>query len=309
MKKIITTITLLLTFVFGASAQTQPNYAFYNLQQSIMNPAAAASYSSIYAGAIFNTQMQGFKGAPMNGLIDFGVPIGKTNLVIGGQFLYEHEGAHQKTDLGVQLAYRVKLKRNNFLSFGLTPYVQMVQNNLSGLNAFDKNDVTVGSGDYAVTIPNFKIGAFYFTTNFYTGLSIGNLLTFKTLNEKANIQLKGRDIHFYYMLGYTWSIAHDWEFKPSTMVRIYGASPLQFDVNANFNYKKQFGFGVSYRSLTTLVVQLNYEFKNKLRIGYAFNYGFGRYNRATNFTGHEVYVGILFPKKKGRSSFSGTPSF
>lgn len=297
MKKTIYIISFLFGLSFISNAQIEPNYSFYNLQQSIVNPAAAASYDQIYGGAIFNAQVVGFDGAPVNGLIDFGFPIHNANLTIGGQVMYEEIGAHKKTNVGAQVAYRVRVGLNKYLSFGLTPFVQFAQTDLTQLRHVDEGDSQSGENRFSNINPNLRFGVFYFSKNFYTGLSVQNILSPNLVDGESKLDMNINDLHFFYNVGYSWDFVNNWAFQPSIMIRIQGHAPLQVDLNAQFLYKEMLGFGLSYRSKSTLVAQVNYTYNNLLRFGYAFNYGFSQNGRSNNFTGHEVFVGFIIPEK------------
>lgn len=298
MKKTLFITSFLLGFSFMMNAQIENNYSFYNLQQSIENPAAAASYDQIYGAALFNAQMVGFEGAPIGGLVDFGIPINKANLTIGGQVAYENMGAFKRTDVGIQIAYRAKVGKGKYLSFGVTPFLQVAQTDFSKLRVVDNSDLQVGKNRFSNVSPNLRAGVFYFTKNFYTGLSVQNIFSQRLKDTEAYTEVNIKAVHFYYNIGYSWEFTRHWEFQPSAMLRIQGHAPLQLDINAQFLYKKMIGFGLSYRSKSTLVAQLNYTHNDLLRFGYAFNYGFNQQDRATNFSGHEIFVGFVLPYQK-----------
>lgn len=301
MKKTIFIISFLFGLSFISKAQIEPNYSFYNLQQSIINPAAAASYDQIYGAALFNTQMVGFEGAPINGLIDFGIPIQKANLTIGGQVMYEDIGAYKKTSAGVQIAYRARVGLDKYLTFGVTPFVQFSQTDFTQLRVIDDGDVQVGENRFSKISPNLRFGTYYYSNNFYTGISVHNIFSPSLNDNNSKIDVSIKELHVYYNVGYSWEYSPTWAFQPSAMVRLQGHAPLQLDVNAQFLFKKTFGFGLSYRSTNTLVAQVNYTYQGLIRFGYAFNYGFSQQNRANNFTGHEIFVGFLLHKQKASS--------
>ena len=298
MKKTIFIISFLLGLTFLSKAQIQPNYSFYNMQQSIINPAAAASYDRVYGGAIFNAQMVGFKGAPIQGLIDFGIPVPKASLTIGGQVMYEDIGAYKKTDVGVQVAYRARIDINKYLTFGVTPFIQFEQTDFTQLRVIDEGDLQVGQNNFSNITPNLRFGMFYFSDNFYTGLSVHNILSHNLKDGNSKVDVRIKRLHFYYNVGYSWEFMPSWEFQPSLMLRLQGHAPLQMDINAQFLFNETIGFGLTYQTTNTLVAQFNYTHNDLLRFGYAFNYGFNKNGRSTSFTGHEIFVGFTLPHKR-----------
>lgn len=302
MKKILTLLFLLVA-VGKISAQEQPHYSFYMFRQSLVNPAALSTFDRISGAGFFNAQMVGFKGAPLVGAVDFSFPIGKTGLVIGGLVQQDKIGATYKSTVGVGIAYRIKLNPKNFLAFGINANAYMINADFTQLNVTDPNDPSLGTSSNTFWSPNFKIGAYYFRQNFYVGFAVGNILTVNLpnyMNPEPSIDARFQDVHFYLNAGWQKKFHHGtWKFQPSVMIKEIAGSPMQFDVNIQFLYHEAFGFGVSYRSLNTIMFQMNYTHKDMFQIGYAFNMGLGFGNR-TNYTGHEIIVGFKLPQTKNR---------
>ena len=302
MKKIFY-LCIFLGAVGKLTAQEQPHYSFYMLRQSVINPAALSTYDRISGALFFNAQMLGFNGAPLVGVVDVSFPIGKTGLVIGGLIQQDKIGATYKSTIGMNIAYRIRLNPKNYLSFGINANAYMINANFTQLNVTDPNDPSLASASNTFWSPNFKIGAYYFRQDFYAGFAVGNILTINLpnyLNPQPSINARFQDVHFYINAGWQKRFHHDtWKFQPSVLVKQIAGSPTQFDLNIQFLYHNAFGFGLSYRSLNTLMFQLNYTHKDIFQIGYAFNMGLGFGNR-TNYTGHEAFVGFKIPQTKNR---------
>lgn len=302
MKRIFT-IIIFFVVVGKLSAQEQPHYSFYMLRQSIVNPAALSTFDRISGAILFNAQMVGFKGAPIVGAVDVSFPIGKTGLVIGGLIQQDKIGATYKSTIGLGIAYRIKLNPTNYLAFGLNANAYMINADFTQLNVQDPTDPSLTANFNTFWSPNFKIGAYYFRKNLYVGFAVGNILTVNLpnyLNPNPSISARFQDVHFYINAGWQYRFGNNaWKFQPSCLIKQISGSPTQFDINVQFLYHEAFGFGVSYRTLNTLMVQMNYTHKEMFQIGYAFNMGLGFANR-TNFTGHEVMVGFKLPQTKNR---------
>jgi type IX secretion system PorP/SprF family membrane protein len=285
------------------SAQEQPHYSFYMLRQSVINPAALSTYDRISGAAFFNAQMVGFKGAPLVGALDVSFPIGKTGLVIGGLIQQDKIGATYKSTIGLNMAYRIRLNPRNYLAFGINANAYMINADFNQLYVTDPNDPSLNQNTNTFWSPNFKLGAYYFRQNFYVGFAVGNVLTINLpnyLNPEPSINSTFQDIHFYINAGWQKKFHQDtWKFQPSVLVKQIAGSPTQFDVNIQFLYHEAFGFGISYRSINTLMLQMNYTHKDVFQIGYAFNMGLGFGNR-TQYTGHEVILGFKLPNSKNR---------
>lgn len=302
MKKLY--VILLTGFItLTVSAQEQPHYSLYMFRQSLINPAALSTFDRISGAGFFNAQMVGFKGAPIVGALDVSFPIGKTGLVTGLYIQQDAIGATYKSTIGVGAGYRIKLNPKHYLSFGLNANAYMINADFTQLNVQDPNDPSLNSNMNTFWSPNFKLGAYYFTKNFYAGFAVGNILSVQLpnyLNPEPQIHTQFQDVHFYIQAGWQKKFHNDtWKFMPSALIKQISGSPTQFDINVQFLYHEAFGFGVSYRSLNTLLAQMNYTYKDYFTIAYAFNMGLGFENR-TNFTGHEIMLAFKIPKTKNR---------
>lgn len=302
MKKIIYISAVFLVLAGRLQAQEQPHYSLYMFRQQLINPAALGTYDRVNAGILFNAQMLGFKGFPMVGSADVCIPVGKTGAVVGVQIGQDKIGATYKTSFGASFAYRIRLHPKHYLTFGLNVSAYYNATNFNTLVVQDPNDPSLSQNFDSFWNPNIRLGAYYFTKNLYVGLAVGNVLNVKlpdSTGTTPSIRATGEDIHFYLQGGWQKEFARDWKIMPSVLVKQIAGSPTQVDVNLQFMYHNQVGFGASYRTLNTALVQINYTFKDMLMIGYAFNFGLGFANR-TQYTGHEVMLTFKAPKGKQR---------
>lgn len=217
---------ILFCIAFGTSmlnAQEQPHYAFYNLQQSIINPAAMGTFDEVYGGLIFNTQMTGFDGAPMYGLVDVGIPLGKSSAYAGVQIQHDRIGPANRTMLGGSFAYRIKLNLQHFLCFGLSASAESFNANYASIPVQQAGDPVFSQNIAGVWSPNFKLGAYYFSDNVYVGFNVGNVLVnklrFDAPGGSNQITFNPAGMHFYFQAGWQKKFAQVWKFQPSLMVR------------------------------------------------------------------------------------------
>lgn len=298
MKRLIELKTLIAFLIVThtiSNAQQRANYNMYNLYQPIINPAAMGSYDQFTAVGLFNAQMIGFDGAPINFLFDVTAPIGKANAIIGGQIMHDRIGARNKTQLSGSFAYRIPINLRNYISLGMTASVQMIDNSFSGLIQTDPNDPLISNQSYQLWSPDFKLGAYYFRDNFYAGFSVDNIFTVSY--EQPSVRVNKDNIHFNVAAGYTFKLNPCFDLQPSIMWRQVSGSSSQFDGNLKLLYKNCFSVGLSYRTINTLVFQTSVRFAKSFTMGYSFNMGMGMANR-TEYTGHEVALMYQLNKSK-----------
>ncbi len=278
---------LLLLLPMSIYAQQRANYNMYNIYQPLINPASMGSYDQFTATGLFNAQMIGFEGAPVNFMADLTAPIAKTNLVIGGQILHDRIGARNKSQVSASVAYRVPINLRNYLCFGLTASVQLIDANFNSLTQTDPNDPLIMNQSYQLWSPDFRIGAYYFRDNFYAGMSVDNIFTVSY--DQPTVRINSENMHFNVHAGYNFKLNECLNLQPSVLWRQVSGSSTQFDVNLQVKYKDTFGAGISYRTLNTMILQTNVKVAKRFTIGYSFSMGFGIADR-TEYTGHEVIL-------------------
>lgn len=299
-KSISLTIVALVSVVY-LSGQAQQHFSMYYMQPSIINPAAMGQYDNINGAVVFNKQLVGFDNSPLYIQADIGIPVGKTGLYLGPSILHDRIGVFDKTRIGINIAYRIKLNLKHYLTFGLNGAAEVANGRLTDANPLDPTDPAFYSNINGIWNPDIKIGAHYFTDNFYIGFNVGNIFVNKFWDTGSGatneIRVNADDMHYYLMGGWQKKFGPNWRIKPNALIKFIPGSPLQIDINANAVFKDMIGFGISYRTVNTLVFNANYTLNKFLVIGYAFNWGLG-YESRTNYTGHEVLIAFRVQNTK-----------
>lgn len=278
---------LFLTINFlNSYSQERSQYNLYNHYQPIINPAAMGSYDQFSAALLFNHQMGGFDGAPLHALVDITAPIGKTNLIMGGQYAMDKIGNRFYNFVNVNFAYRVRLNLRNYLSFGMTAGLQNLNIDYSILNV-PNPDPSIINQQVNQFAPDFKLGAYYFRDNLYIGFATNNLIKLRPNDPVIKVDIN--DIQFILHGGYRFRFGEMWSLTPSLLFKQVAGSPLQIDVNLNANYNNVFGFGLSYRTLQTFLIQLHVKIAKQWFLGYGYNMGMG-FRDNLFYHGHEVML-------------------
>jgi type IX secretion system PorP/SprF family membrane protein len=169
-------------------------------------------------------------------------------------------------------------------------------------------------------IPDVRFGVYYFTSKYYLGLSVMDLMSEVTDDSKYNwngneYSTIRKTRHFYLTGGAMWPLSDVLSFKPSFMVKEDFKGPTNFDLNASFLIAERVWLGASWRSGVKMwnkdhlqndldnadAFSFLAEFfaNDNLRIGYAYDYmynGLSNYQRGT----HEISIGYSFNSRKAR---------
>lgn len=295
----------------NATAQQDPEYTHYMYNMNVINPAYATSAPSILNfGGLYRSQWVGSVGAPKTFTFFAHTPI-NNKIELGFSLISDDigDGAKKESNFFADFAYVLQLNENHKLSLGIKAGVTVFETNFNGFElesgatstdpAFMQNRNT--------TFPNIGAGVFYFTDNFYLGLSAPNLLSTKHLEERDGIsRLGSENIHFFLTGGYVFQLTESLKFKPSFMTKAVSCSPVEVDISTNFLLYDRLEFGLSYRFSHAISGLVNFKIVPNLRVGYAYDYttsNLGNFNSGT----HEIF--LLFDLNLLKNSHDKSPRF
>jgi len=134
-------------------------------------------------------------------------------------------------------------------------------------------------------MPNVGVGTYYYTPNFFAGLSLPQFLKYSPNTADS---YKGKPAFSNIMLfgGLIVPINSKFKLKPSALMQHAGDDFL-FDLNCNALFREMFELGASWRSNNTLVGMMQFRFQS-FCIGYAYDFPIGKPN-AIN-TSHEIML-------------------
>ena len=141
---------------------------------------------------------------------------------------------------------------------------------------FDQPDVfnpSVFNANSGQGAPSFDFGMYYYTKNFYAGLStthIGGLGIDNVINDTLSSTIEYNQ-HFMLASGIAIKLNEDMVFKPSTLLKYVPNAPLNVDINASMLFKKVFWFGVSYRIQSAVSIITEYNITDWMRLGYSYD--------------------------------------
>ena len=177
--------------------------------------------------------------------------IGDTQSGVGAIAFNDQNGYHSQTGAYLTYAHHLMFSRNtidlNMLSFGLS--AGMIQYKLDE-TAFVEFDPIIAGIEQSATNFNVDFGFSYHLINFYTHVTIKNLLK----NEGVNINEQGVSYNnlttYLFSAGNVFSkFGSDWSFEPSILYAYKDATKESF-IDANFKAYKDFDFGSIYAGIS-----------------------------------------------------------
>ena len=285
---------LSLTFLSLQSfAQQDPQFTQYMYNMSVINPAYATAEEGILnLGGLYRTQWVGLDGAPKTGSFFAHTPI-NDKIEMGISFTNDNIGdVVNENNIYADFAYVLPVGIETKISFGVKAGVTLFDTNFDGFQlqsggassdqAFDEN--------ISKAFPNLGIGAFFFTENYYLGLSAPNMLSTKHLENENGIKATGvQNVHYFFTGGYVFDIDQNVKLKPTFMARGVKGAPMALDVSANVLINEKLEAGLGYRLGDAMSALINFRITPELRVGYAYDYtttNLGDFNSGS----HEIFI-------------------
>jgi type IX secretion system PorP/SprF family membrane protein len=297
--RIFIILTGLLSFAYRAHAQQDLVYSHYFLNPFLYNPSFVApnGYTEVYLN--YRNQWAGIEGAPATGTVSVHLPLNyKAGIAFTG---YQDKAGVLKTSTGLlTFAYQVylgnKITDDHKIAFGLSAGMTSVS-----INSDDAyNDPVNG------TTSSFEgqFGMHYQLKNFTLAFAIPRL--FRTyvaseqdLNKVGIEQIRTTISSASYKIPFSSRLT----FEPMVTYRTYENTPSQVEGLGVFHIDNIAWFGGSYRKGYGATAFLGFNIKDKLKLGYAYEFAPQQANALGDGT-HELQLVVRFGKKKLRKAQS-----
>ena len=293
-KKMLVIFCLLLVGI-TCRAQYHPQYSQYMFNGLALNPAYAGSQEALNVAVLHRSSQWGksMENAPVTQTISGDFCLRNPQLAFGLLIFNDKIGPFGQTGTYFAYAFRVKASEGK-LSFGLQAGFDLHhENHINHILIDPKEDPLFTKRLPNSFMPNAGVGAYYYTSKFFAGLSLPQILTYSWNNgntpkgkpNPSNIMLYG---------GKVFRSGKDLKIKPSTLLQNAG-NVFLVDLNCNFSLlEERFELGVSWRSSSTLVAMAQFRF-NMICLGYACDYPIGKPNVMN--TSHEIMLRYDFKIK------------
>ncbi|MCR9289675.1 MAG: type IX secretion system membrane protein PorP/SprF [Bacteroidetes bacterium] len=279
-----------------ANAQSDLNYTHFVFNKLAYNPGSTGASGAPDFTAIYRNQWMGIDGAPRTGTFTAQLPFMQKRNAFGLALTSDHIGKVKTVDIDFSYAYHIPVNANSRLSIGLNARVEQAKIDWDLANPLESGDNEIPTGMEVAYTPNFGFGTYYYSNNFYVGLSLPRMLK-NALYLDKNRDFATLDVSTWYVMGgWLVPINETIEFAPSAMLSFNPQAPTDFDINANFIFMKSFWLGASYRLGDSIDGLIGYEFPSGMRFGFAFDYTLSDLEKLT--TGSwEIMLGYTFKCK------------
>lgn len=312
LKKTILTATFICmsNFLF---AQQSPYFSSYLINPSIVNSSLSAvnpnntvvlvsRYQWLNYASTYDTK----NGNPLSSILSINMKSRDKVYSFGVNIINDDLGPKKSFDFSPYIGIK-KQVGNSFFSFSISPSFKSTTLDFGSLRFVDSSDPFNLKTKQTQSKPDFALGVSYFNDKLLLSIGAQNLSQ-PSFNFGLN-DLSNKEFTNLTFLGkYTISIDRDLYIEPYLLFRS-DLTSYTFDVSGLATYKNKFNIGASYRHEEAIVAFLGYKFlkKNKLFIGYAFDYVINNV-QAKAASSHEVVFRYDLPTPQLRKPIR-TPRF
>jgi type IX secretion system PorP/SprF family membrane protein len=294
--KTLKKVTFALVLTLGSLTiygQQDPMFTHYMYNTLAINPGYAGSRDALTVTALNRSQWVDFKGAPVTQTLTMHTPLKNEHIGIGLSVLNDKIGPTNNTSVVFDFAYRIKLNEKSKLALGLSAGANILQSNLNTLQLDQQNDQVFQNNISNHTTPNFGFGAYYSRERFYAGISAPGLLqnSYSAIKQANGNTLTAKEQrHYYFIAGTLINITDNLAFKPTTLIKVTAAAPVQVDLTASFVIMKKLLLGAMFRTGDAVGALVGFDITNQFHLGYSYDWSYGLNTAKYNKGSHEIML-------------------
>jgi type IX secretion system PorP/SprF family membrane protein len=283
------TFILLLWCVTTGHAQQDPLYSQYLNNPILLNPAYAGSNQQWQTTAGYRTQWSGFDGNPTT--LNFSSHLSLVDNKVGLGFIAIQDkiGETKNTEFNLNYSYRLEVKENKYLYFGLSTGMVRYNSDPGLLNLQVKNDPSFYyTNEFQF---NTGVGVMMKTEQYMIGFSVPKLIPTSINQADATVQVYNQ--HLYLFGVFTHNFNERLMLKPALLFKGVKGAPISIDVNVNLVIDQSYTVGLLTRNLNTLgfLAQIK---MNQYKLGYVFEMPTNQ-SEIQRFLSHEISLTYSLP--------------
>ncbi|MCT4640019.1 MAG: type IX secretion system membrane protein PorP/SprF [Bacteroidales bacterium] len=266
-------------------SQQMPQFSQFMENKFIINPGVAGTSRSYEIRSINRFQWAGFTDAPQTYTLSVSGPSRRKSMGFGGYVYSDIQGPSSRTGFAGSYAYNIAISEDIRMSGGLSLGMLFYKFDRSKINFGDdvEDPAVLGSRENK-TIPDVNIGFFLYSSSYYVGVSLHQLISTRSNLAQPHIFING---------GYLFMVNRDIVLEPSILFKYTWPSSPQPELNIKAIYDSRIWGGVTFRTFDAVGVMLGYVHDKRYFFGYSFDFSYntiGKYSSGS----HEIMVGVKF---------------
>lgn len=240
-------ISLIFLSSLSLSAQQDEQYTQFMFNKLRYNAAYAGSNGMPCLTAIHRNQWIGLEGAPTSQIVSFDMPFLKNRIGVGGNIIRQSISVTENITMDGSYAYRIPLGPG-VMGLGLQASLRYFRTDFSELEATQSigSDGAIPVGIQSKFVPNFGLGFYYHTDEFYLGFSAPRLLQ-NNIDLADDQGVISREVQHLYLMGGVIIGEGDFKFLPQALIKYNPTIPFDADLNLSFILMDRITVGGTYR--------------------------------------------------------------
>ncbi len=284
--KIYIILLVIFTATLTVSGQQDPIFTQYMFNTQAVNPAYAGMWEKTGFISLVRKQWAGIDKSPFTQMVSFHSPMRNEYVGVGLNVINDRFAYEERLSVFADYAYELLLTPQRRLRLGMKFGFMNYQNPLTRYKLYPDGifDPAFQEDIDLKFLPNFGVGAFYYSEDFYLSFSIPKLVKNDFVENRNNYSTLAEVRHAYFSTGYVFHLKPTLKFKPTMMMRAVMGAPVQIDFSANFLINEKLWLGTMVRTGDALCFVAQWIFDNNIRIGYAMDITFTEIYRQQNGT-------------------------
>ena len=248
--------------------------SLFNYNRLNFNPAFAGASDKIPISLHVRQQWMGFEDAPRSQYLSTHAFL-PLKIGLGGVIFNNITGPTRQTGLKLAFSKHFRLNEDHWFSLGLS--AEMFQ------NLFETGKLETGiPGDPALTgevqqklAPDASTGVFFYSENYFAGLSVVNLIESHWDLFETNIDFNNPVARTFYLTGgYVFTLSDYFKYEPSLLAKKSIGLPFQVELCNQLFYNNLVWAGASFRSNLDGIIMAGFRY-SIFELVYAFDLTFG----------------------------------
>lgn len=267
-KTLILIAGLLLSW--SAYGQEEKHFTQFSFNKLVFNPGYAGHSDAMAFTAMYRNQWTTIEGAPVTFNFNVHTPITEGKGGIGLSIVSDQVGLFQKLHVDGSYNYKIPVFGNSTLSLGLSAGLHMNAIQWQNADAFDFGDNSIPTGEGSAVRPNFGVGFFLSSDQYFVGLSAPRLLKSPIYLEEEGGLLGKRP--YYFMSGVVLPVSRNVKLKPAALVSFIPSAPFEMDFSLSALFMEKFWIGGAYRLGDSFGAMVQYDATDQMQIGASFDF-------------------------------------
>lgn len=293
-------------------AQQQSLHTMFMFNKLLVNPAYAGYHEHPCITGHIREQWIGFEGAPKTQSLSMHGPLSSQRIGIGFNLQRRSIGVSSATTIDGIYDYRFPIG-NGTLSLGVQASARFLEVDYTDPKVRTVQDINIDQGVESVAdtkfLANVGAGLYYYTPQFYVGLSAPRLMNSDIDFELNELFIAREQAHYYLMTGVALRLDHRMSFVPQVMVRYTENAPVDVDLNLGIRWYEDYSLavtlrkgGVDNRLLESIDLIASAKVLRGLRIGAAYDITMSELRQYSNGS-VEVMLMYCFGEEAKPSTF------